>query len=287
MIRENSLFTTKEGLVVEYSVTGQGEPILIMHGGHSNCNEEFGYRELIEQGYSMITPSRPGYGKTSKELGESIDSACEAYSDLLNYLKVSQVHVLAISAGGFSGIQFAAKYPQRVKGLILQSAVTDRWLNPNEKTYKLAKIMFRPSMEAALWSMIRAMNKVFPNFIFNSMAASFSTLSKKEILAQLNDDDKRAFGNMLNRQRSGYGFMIDLAQTSQNNKSELSAIECPVLIMHSSNDASVSVEHAYYAHQSIPHSQLMLLDSWGHLIWMGKNAGQMYFQLFEFLKSNR
>ncbi|MBT2713956.1 hypothetical protein J7E23_13995 [Pseudomonas sp. ISL-88] len=47
----------------------QGRPYLVMHGGHSNCYEEFGYKARIEQGYSIITPSMSGYGQTSKEIG--------------------------------------------------------------------------------------------------------------------------------------------------------------------------------------------------------------------------
>ena len=56
---------SREGLTIEYSLVGKGEPILIFHGGHSNCIEEFGYKSLLDNGYSIITPSRAGYGSTS------------------------------------------------------------------------------------------------------------------------------------------------------------------------------------------------------------------------------
>lgn len=61
-------------LTIEFSVIGEGEPILVFHGGHSNCKEEFGYEALIKNDYSIITPSRPGYGRTSKEIGESLST---------------------------------------------------------------------------------------------------------------------------------------------------------------------------------------------------------------------
>jgi pimeloyl-ACP methyl ester carboxylesterase len=56
--------------------------------------------------------------------------------------------------------------------------------------------------------------------------------------------------------------------------------------MHSKNDASVPVEHAYYAHRHIPNAKLSLLDSWGHLIWIGKGSEEMHHQLLEFLDNN-
>jgi pimeloyl-ACP methyl ester carboxylesterase len=97
MERKIEVFST-DGMTIEYSIIGKGEPILVMHGGHSNCNEEFGYDFLIENGFSVITPSRPGYGKTSKEAGESLPIACEYYAKLLNQLNMGKVHILAISA---------------------------------------------------------------------------------------------------------------------------------------------------------------------------------------------
>ncbi len=67
-----------DGLTIEYSRVGEGKPkpILVMHGGHSNCREEFGYRDLYESRFSIITPSRAGYGRTSKEIGDSLELAC-------------------------------------------------------------------------------------------------------------------------------------------------------------------------------------------------------------------
>lgn len=278
-------YKTLDGFNLEYSVVGQGEPILIMHGGHSNCNEELGYKELTGRGYSVITPSRPGYGQTSKELGENLITACDAYLELLNHLHIPQVHVIAISAGGPSGIHFASRNPQRVRSLTLQSAVAGRWLTPGDKLYKSAQIMFRPSAEKYLWAMMRFMNKLIPGLLFKSMIASFSKLPSEEVLPQISDEDRNQFKQMLNRQRSGYGFLIDLAQTQHDLTSVMSVIQCPALVMHSIHDSSVPVEHARHASRHIPGTQLCELDSWGHLIWLGKGAPEMFQMLFSFLES--
>ncbi|MEK4357739.1 alpha/beta hydrolase [Paenibacillus sp. FSL M7-1455] len=108
---------TRKGYTLEYSLVGSGEPVLILHGGHSNCHEELGYAHLVAHGFRVITPSRPGYGNTSAELGQSIMTACEAYIELLNELQVPQAHILAMSAGGPSGICLASRSPSRIKAL--------------------------------------------------------------------------------------------------------------------------------------------------------------------------
>ncbi|MCQ6560561.1 alpha/beta fold hydrolase [Paenibacillus mendelii] len=277
-------YTTKEGLNVEYTIVGQGEPVLIMHGGHSNCNEVLGYRELTERGYSIITPSRPGYGRTSKELGENLCDACEAYMELLDNLRIPQVHLIAISAGGPSGIHFAAQYPQRVRSLILQAAVSHTWLTPADKLYQSAQLMFRPSTEQYLWAAIRVMNQWFPRLLFKSMIPSFSTRLSKEVLQQISEDDLQLFKQMANAQRSGSGFLIDLEHARHDRNSVLSAIQCQTLIMHSIHDATVSVAHARHAYHYISNAQLCELEVWGHLIWLGEGAREMYERLFSFME---
>jgi len=283
MTRQMNYYTTKSGYTVEYSIVGNGEPILVLHGGHSSCNEDFGYGELTGRGFSVITPSRPGYGKTSKELGKDVASACEAYSELLGALGIPQVHVIAISAGGPSGIHFAARFPNKSRSLILQSAVADKWLSPDDKLYKAARYMFRPSMEFYIWGMMRIMNRFFPSFLFKSMLPSFSKMRAEEALKHFGKEDRIRFKKMIDRQRSGSGFMIDLEQTGHDPAPDLAAVRCPALILHSVHDASVPVEHARHAHRLIPNAQLCELETWGHLIWIGKGSEEMHEKLFRFL----
>ena len=286
MERKIEFFST-EGITIEYSIIGKGEPILVMHGGHSNCNEEFGYDFLIENGFSVITPSRPGYGKTSKEVGKSLQMACEYYAKLLNQLNIEKVHILAISAGGPSGIYFAAKYQEHVKTLILQSAVTKEWLTHKNKEYKMAKLLFHPKFEKITWKLISTINDRFPLFIFKQMFPSFSTLKYNEAKNKIDNNDTEAIRRMNHRQRSGYGFYIDLEQVNEISIEDLQAVSSPTFIMQSKYDGSVPLEHAYYAKENIPSSELCLIDSWGHLIWLGKSSNETNNNLINFLRSHK
>lgn len=276
----------KDNISIEYSVIGEGTPILVMHGGHSNCYEEFGYNALVGEGFSLITPSRAGYGNTSKEIGEDLSIACRYYSELLNELKIEKVHLLAISAGGPTGLYFASRYPDRVKSIILQCAVTKRWLTTEDKEYKVAQILFHPSREKLTWKLLSFMNNKFPRYMFKQMFPSFSTLTYSEVKDRMKEEDIEGIRKMNNRQRSGYGFLIDLLQTNTISVKELQAISCPALIMHSKYDRAVSIEHAHHAHQNIPLSELCTLESWGHLIWLGKTAEEADKRIIKFLTEN-
>lgn len=286
MVRRIEIFSI-EGVSIEYSIIGKGEPVLVMHGGHSNCNENFGFKALIENGFSIITPSRAGYGRTSKEVGKRLSVACEYYLKLLDHLNIQKVHLIAISAGGPSGIYFASKYPERVRSLILQSSVTKEWLLPGDKEFKAARILFHPKTEKYTWSLVSFINNIFPRFIFKQMFPSFSTLRYKDAIDQISIGDVEAIRRMNNRQRSGSGFFIDLTQVNEIDLECLLSITCPTLIMHSKHDGSVPLEHPYYAHENIPSSELCLLDSWGHLIWLGSSSNETDELSIKFLNSNK
>lgn len=274
-----------EGFTIEYSILGKGEPILVFHGGHSNCNEEFGYNALVEKGYSIITPSRAGYGETSKEIGESLTTACKYYVQILDELRIEQIHVIAISAGGPTGIRFTSLFPKRVKSLILESAVTKEWLTKKDFTYKAGHIMFRPSVEGLTWKMLRFFSYLFPKVIFNIMAPQFSSITKKELKQKTEDSDVGEFIKMNCRQRSGHGFLIDLKQTKEITDQDLTSITAPTLILHSENDGFISLDHPQHAFEKIGKSKLELLDTWGHLIWLGKTSKKTDEILIAFLQS--
>src|SRR5690606_18679112 len=74
--------------MVEYTRYGTGEPVLFFHGGHSNCLDRLphlGFDPLI---YQFITPSRPGYGKTSLKNNESPEATARLFAVFLDQLGI-------------------------------------------------------------------------------------------------------------------------------------------------------------------------------------------------------
>lgn len=284
MHREISIFNSGD-TTLEYSVIGNGAPILLFHGGHSNCNEEFGYLRLLTSGYSIITPSRAGYGRTSPitDLGQ----ACHFYKLLLDHLTIQKVHVISVSAGGPTGIAFCSMFPERVASFTLQCAVTKQWLTPEDKEYKMAGRIFKSETEKRTWKILATMNNLLPKLTFRMMASSFSKLPYSEVQKRLDDHCAEEFRKMNNRQRSYSGFFIDLEQTQRDYFKELAAIQAPTLIMHSQNDRLVSLSHPENANALIPQSEVFILDSWGHLIWIGKHAAEYDNALISFLSRQK
>lgn len=277
---ESKIAELKKGKM-EYTLRGEGAVILNLHGGHSNCQETFGYQPLLAAGYSILTPSRPGYGRTDVEAGRTAAETAASLVKLLDNLKIDKVYLIGVSAGGPTAIYLAANYPERIKKLILESAASKAWLTKKDFDYKLGKIIFKPRFQQLTWFMLRKIANNFPNFFAKVFLPQFSTLSKKEVISQMESSDIKELVNMINRYASDNGFIYDLEH--QTEKEILQEIEVPTLIMHSKYDNSVSFEHAEYAAQNIRRSEIYADDFWGHLIWIGSGREKRNKKLLEFL----
>ena len=56
---------------IEYTLQGAGPVVLVCHGTSSNCFSTELAGPLVEAGFSLLTPSRPGYGRKPSEVGSS------------------------------------------------------------------------------------------------------------------------------------------------------------------------------------------------------------------------
>jgi pimeloyl-ACP methyl ester carboxylesterase len=280
MIEMKSKISKLEKGNIEYTLKGEGSVILNLHGGHSNSQENFGYQPLLDAGYSILTPSRPGYGRTDVEIGKTADKTAASLIELLDYLEIDQVYLIGVSAGGPTAIYLAANYPTRIKKLVLESAASKAWLSKSDFDYKLGKIIFNPKFQKFTWFMLRKLANNLPQFFAKIFLPQFSTLSKKEVMERMNSTDLKDLVKMVNRYASDRGFIYDLEH--QTKKELLQKIEVPTLIIHSKYDKSVSFEHAEYAAANIKDSEIYADDFWGHLIWLGKNKEKRDKKLLDF-----
>jgi pimeloyl-ACP methyl ester carboxylesterase len=217
---EIKIINTDKGQV-EYSIVGKGTPVLILHGGHSNCKETLFQKGFDINKYQLITPSRPGYGNTPLDDKYTPKKTADLIISLLDYLKIDKVVLYAISAGGLTSIELAARYPERVEKLILASAVSKKWLNKNEQVYKIAKKLFNPKTEGIVWGLIRFFSGIFPKMIANNFYPQFS----KNKTHKLEKNDIKELLSTFKHFNSKNGFMSDIEHDIE--KGIISEIQCP------------------------------------------------------------
>jgi pimeloyl-ACP methyl ester carboxylesterase len=117
------------GVEYHYEVRGQGEPLLLLHGGLGN-GDMFGPLLPMFAGRRIITVDLQGHGRSS--LGNR-PIRCEAIADdvaaLLERLGHAKVDLLGYSFGGGVALRLAIQHPDKVRRLALVSTpyANDGW----------------------------------------------------------------------------------------------------------------------------------------------------------------
>ena len=104
---------------IEYAETGDGEPMLVIHGAGGGYDQGLMIASDFGKDYRVIAPSRFGYLKTPAPEDYSPAAQADAHTALLSFLGIGRAIVVAASAGAPSAIELALRHPQRVSALIL------------------------------------------------------------------------------------------------------------------------------------------------------------------------
>ncbi len=274
----SKIINTKFG-EIEYSIIGNGKPVLFIHGGHTNCNSTLWHKGFDLKKFQLITPSRPGYGNTPLNDNKTPKQAADLIISLLDYLDIDKVILYGISAGGLTTIEIAANYPDRVEKLILASAVSKEWLDKNGKLYRIGRLLFNPKVEGFVWGMISLFSGLFPNMIAKIFYPEFSTNQSYKLIKE----DVKELLLMFKNFSSGTGFINDIDQNIEDDV--ISGIKCPTLIIHSKNDSTVPFEHALHSKKMIKNSKLIELNNeWGHLFWIGADSKKSIEETMRFIE---
>lgn len=273
------IMQTKNG-PLEYRVENPDgkQSVLILHGGHMNASIRLGEDYFVQKGYKTIVVSRPGYGQTPLQTGETPVDFAAALADLLDELQVDKVTPVGISAGGRSAIALAQHYPERVEKLILQCSVSyEKW--PDVMTNIAAHIAFNSFMEKYTWAMMRFFLKKKPRMALKLLLGSMTTKDVNDVASKLSDEQVSELVNIFNHSRSGKGFLADIRAYGGS----AAGIKAPTLIIHSKFDASVPMLHALTLQKQINGSELYVSEAESHMIWFSAKYKDIQKKMDEFL----
>lgn len=225
------------------------EKLFILHGWGSSKEKWQRTKELIEkEGIKVILPEIPG-------LDTQISKAWDL-SDYLNWFedisrKDSPFFLLGHSFGGRVAIKFAAKNPERPKGLILVSAAGIKrkpsfWVH-------LAKI-FRKFSFLPGFSFLR---KLFYKFILRKTDYIKTSGYLKETFKKIVDEDLRGY---------------------------LDKIDTKTLIIWGKRDKITPLDDAYLMKEKIKNSKLEILDNIGHAPYL-ENPEILSKKIINFIKN--
>ncbi|MHA1135693.1 MAG: alpha/beta fold hydrolase, partial [Candidatus Thorarchaeota archaeon] len=242
----------------------------------------------INEGFSYLSISRPGYLRTPLSTGETFEQQADAIAALLDTLGISEVAILGASAGGPPAIHFALRYPDRVKALVLVSAVSQKYIVEEGQTDSLLGRIFVSGTMAdfGVW-IFDILTRRWPAFSLKTMFKEIVDLPSEEINTYVeqvmsNPEQvswvKRFLQTTCPMSPRMVGLDNDLKQLEKVSFTNLKDIR--------SADKDVSFANAEFSASSIPNAKLKRLEGIGHIAWLGEHVAQMNEELVGFVRDS-
>lgn len=110
-----------------YEIVGTGEPIVVVHGGpgldHAYLQPGL---DVLAASHTLIYYDQRGTGRSSAPLDPAainFDAFVEDIDALRETLGYQRISLLAHSFGALLGLEYASRYPERLRGLVLMNPV--------------------------------------------------------------------------------------------------------------------------------------------------------------------
>ena len=121
-----------------YEMVGTGSPLVLIHGAsarHEMWNPQINY---FSKSYTVIAHDIRGHGESE---GSEDKYSCELFADdlhrLLEKLNVKMPVVCGLSLGGMIAQEYAIKYPDNLRGLVLADTAASSALSISDRITKM------------------------------------------------------------------------------------------------------------------------------------------------------
>jgi 3-oxoadipate enol-lactonase len=236
--------------VLAYSEKGTGMPLILLHAFPLNRCMWEAQLESWSRHFRVIAPDFRGFGETP--VGEE-DSRMESFADdvrhLLEALTVQgKAVVIGLSMGGYVAFEFARKYGDRLRGLILVATQpTHDSSQSRSARYELADLIRKQGMEVLV-------ERMTPKLLGKT-----SLESRPEVV-------KRVCQLILANPAKGVAKACYALASRRDSTPVLDRITVPTLIVAGEEDPIVPKGQLEAMDEGIRQSQLVVLEKCGHLV---------------------
>jgi pimeloyl-ACP methyl ester carboxylesterase len=118
-LRAQELFFDSNGVKLHYTISGKGEPVLLIHGFSVTYPIQWvypGISSALAKHYQVIGLDCRGHGQSGKPRDPKMYGAemVEDVVRLLDHLKIKKAHLVGYSMGGFIVLKMVATHPDRI-----------------------------------------------------------------------------------------------------------------------------------------------------------------------------
>ncbi|MBB5441016.1 pimeloyl-ACP methyl ester carboxylesterase [Pedobacter sp. AK017] len=126
--KESKGYAEVNGIKMYYEIYGQGEPLVLLHGGGSTIQSTFGrVIPMLAKHRKLIAVELQAHGRTGdRPVDASFEQDADDVATLLKHLNIDRADFFGFSNGGTTCVQIAIRHPQIVNKIILGSALCKR-----------------------------------------------------------------------------------------------------------------------------------------------------------------
>lgn len=116
------------GTDIYYEIYGQGEPLVLLHGGGSDIHVSFGKGiATLAKNFRVIAFDEQGHGKSpASDRAFGFENTARDIAAALKQLNVEKAKFIGFSNGATTGMYLAIQYPDLMTKMILGSGVYSR-----------------------------------------------------------------------------------------------------------------------------------------------------------------
>lgn len=114
------------GVNIWYATFGEGEPVILIHGGLANSNYWGEQVRALQARYRVIVMDSRGHGRSSRDATPyGYDLMASDVLALMDYLKIPKAAIVGWSDGAIIGLDIAMTHPERLTKLFAFAANSD------------------------------------------------------------------------------------------------------------------------------------------------------------------
>ncbi|HEY8173039.1 MAG TPA: alpha/beta hydrolase [Dehalococcoidia bacterium] len=240
---------TVNGINIYYERHGDGAPLLWIGGLGANLAEIPYLIDAYSRHFEMIVFDGRGCGRSDKpEEDYSIEGFADDAAALLDALDVPAAFVYGSSMGGMIAQQLTLRHPARVRALILGCTTAGAVNGVRPAVETVQKMVHNQTLSgdeaiAAGWSLgysAAYIESHWDALMERSRSASRYAAPAASYMRQV------------------------IASAKHDVWDHIGTIECPVMIIHGSEDLMIPVGNAHLIKERLPHAELHILDGMGH-----------------------
>ncbi len=278
---------------IHYRLIGDGPVLFFMHGGPGGIDQDYFIKYLVEEGYSILTVSRPGYLQTPFQT-LSYEQQADQYIELLDKLHIKKVVPMGVSAGGPLALNLANKYPERTHAMIMEAGISTIYDIPDnaEDSFWMKLYLNEGIQDLLSWLSIIMVTWAF-KLTFKSILRLETLLDKEGVdkftVLAAEDPARRnwVMGLMkvtgpMSIRKAGLDHDIKLMTAIERIPVDNIAVKS--LLFYSRDDNDVKWLNAEYLTNNLADYELIETHG-GHFMWVGEDMEKIKRKRVEFLNT--